>query len=431
MADVRCSADGKGVAYGTMLTRMERVLRFGQATGVPVLFVRTAKSINTAVFHLQSDDVAIISPASWRAVWLKWAWFATAPFRIGSPWLWTQRTVARVWLGRVYAGVERSRHLPRAIRRFVLRPRPIYRRLRAANAAYAALSSALWQKTFKQQASTRLREAERKGIEMPLRLALPADGEREAIAQAAALGISPTTPLVTVHVRESGYRPAAGLRQRNWDVLRNARIDTYFDAFSALVDRGYTVVRFGDRTMVPVGRPGIVDLATSPVRTEWLEIWCMLRSDFFIGCNSGPSQATFLLGVPLLTVNAVHFGDVVSRPSGRFICKLACEKATGKVLSLSEMLTADYLRMGLETNTYDYLDNSPADIRQAVIDMIEVVRGREHRSAAQRGFNERLTELGREGTPEWTGLDGIAFASHPRGTVSRSFAEKYFVGSPA
>ena len=148
MADVRCSADGKGVAYGTMLSRMERVLRFGQATGVPVLFVRTAKSINTAVFHLQSDDVAIIPPASWRAVWLKWAWFATAPFRIGSPWLWTQRTVARVWLGRVYAGVERSRHLPRAIRRFVLRPRPIYRRLRAANAAYAALSSALWRKTF-------------------------------------------------------------------------------------------------------------------------------------------------------------------------------------------------------------------------------------------------------------------------------------------
>ena len=79
MADVRCSADGKGVGHGTMLIRMERVLRFGQAMGVPVLFVRTARSINTAIFHLQSDDVAIISPASWRAVWLKWVWFATAP----------------------------------------------------------------------------------------------------------------------------------------------------------------------------------------------------------------------------------------------------------------------------------------------------------------------------------------------------------------
>lgn len=264
-------------------------------------------------------------------------------------------------------------------------------------------------------------------MDRPLRLALPADRERAAIEHAAALGISLTRPLVTVHVRESGYRLAAGLRQRRWDVVRNARIDTYFDAFSALVERGYTVVRLGDPTMVPVQRPGVVDLATSPERNEWLEVWCTLRSDFFIGCNSGPSQATFLLGVPLLTVNAVHFGDVVSRPSGRFVCKLAREKATGKVLSLLEMLTEDYLRVGLETNTYDYLDNSPSDIRQAAIDMIDVVRGCEQRSAAQRRFNERLMELGRGSAPAWTGLDGIAFASHPRGTVSRSFAEKYLV----
>ncbi|MBI2828248.1 MAG: TIGR04372 family glycosyltransferase [Acidobacteria bacterium] len=428
LADVRCSADGRGVGYGQMLERIERVLRFGQVMGVPVLLVRPAKSINTAVFHLRSDDVEIVSPVGWRAFWLTCVWFATAPFRTGSPWLWTQRTVARVLLASVYEAVERSRYLPRALRRFVLRPRPIYRRLRAANAAYASLSSALWKKTFKQQASTRLRDAERQGIERPLRLALPADRERAAIEQAAALGISLTTPLVTVHVRESGYRPAAGLRQRRWDVSRNARVETYFDAFNALVERGYTIVRLGDRTMIPVQRPGVVDLATSPARTEWLEVWCTLRSDFFVGCNSGPSQATFLLGVPLLTVNAVHFGDVVSRPSGRFICKLAREKATGKILSLSEMLTEDYLRVGLEANKYDYLDNSPSDIRQAVIDMIDVVCGRETPSLAQRRFNERLVELGRECSPEWTGLDGIAFTRRPRGTLSRSFAEKYFCG---
>ena len=243
MADVRCSADGKGVGYGTMLIRIERALRFGQVMGVPVLFVRPAKSINTAVFHLRSDDVEIISPESWRALWLKCVWFATAPFRIGSPWLWTRRTVARALLGPVYEGVERSRYLPRAVRRFVVRPRPIYRRLRAANAAYAFLSSTLWRQTFKQQASKRLRDAEHQGIEMPLRLALPADRERAVIEQASALGIGLTTPLVTVHVHESGYRSAAGLRQRRWDVLRNAQIETCFEAFSALVERGYTVVR--------------------------------------------------------------------------------------------------------------------------------------------------------------------------------------------
>ena len=57
---------------------------------------------------------------------------------------------------------------------------------------------------------------------------------------------------------------------------------------------------------------------------------------------------------------------------------------------MSEMLTEDYLRVGLKTGTYDYLDNNPSDICQAVIDMIDVVRGRENPSFAQRRFHERL-----------------------------------------
>jgi putative glycosyltransferase (TIGR04372 family) len=330
-------------------------------------------------------------------------------------------------LGCVYEAVERSRRLPRTVRRFVVRPRPIYRRLRAANVAYASRSSALWRQTFK-KASKRLRDEERKRGDVPLRLKLPPDRERAMIEEAARLGISPTTPLVTVHVRESGYRSAAGLRQRTWDVLRDARIESYFDAFGALVERGYTVVRIGDRTMMPVRRPGIVDLATLPASSQWLEVWCTMRSDFFVGCDSGPSWLAFLLGVPILTVNAVHF-LYFSRPSDRFICKNVRDKATGKVLSLSEMLTEGYLRVGLKTDDYDHLDNSPSDICQGVIDMIDVVRGRETQSFAQRRFNERLIELGREDSPEWTALDGVVFSRRPRGTVSRSFAEKYFVDS--
>lgn len=425
MADVRYSADGRGLGYGTMVRRIDRVLRLGQAIGASVLFVRPAKSINRAVFHLRSDDVEIVPPGGWSAWWLTCIWFASAPFRIGSPWLWVQRVLARVLVVRVHDASERSRYLPRAVRRFIARPRPFYQRLRAANAAYGSRSSARWRLLFKHQATRRLRDAERKGREVPLRLALPANRERDAIEQASALGISTAKPLVTVHVRESGYRPAAGLRQRRWDVVRNARIETYADAFTALVERGYTVVRIGDRTMTPVNQPGVVDLATSPARTDWLEVWCMLRSEFFVGCHSGPTELAVLLGLPLLTVNAVHFGDVAG-PSDRFICKLPRDKATGTVLSLSDMLTEGYLRTGLETGKYDYLDNTPGDICQAVLDMIDVVHARESLSSAQRRFNERLAELGRESAAAWSGLEGIGFMSRPRGGVSRSFADRYF-----
>ena len=66
----------------------------------------------------------------------------------------------------------------------------------------------------------------RRGQAIARRLRLPADAERDAIAAAAALGIGADARIVTVHVREAGYRSAAGLRQRQWDTLRNARIAT-------------------------------------------------------------------------------------------------------------------------------------------------------------------------------------------------------------
>ena len=72
--------------------------------------------------------------------------------------------------------------------------------------------------------------------------------------------------------------------------------------------------------MTPVQQPGVVDLATSPWRSEWLEVWCVQRSDFLVGCDSGPSWLAFLLDVPILTVNAVHFRDI-ERRQDRFICK--------------------------------------------------------------------------------------------------------------
>ena len=67
VADVSRSADGNGIGYGIMLKRIERVLRFGQVMQIPVFFVRVPASINSAVFHLRSEDVEIIPQAGWKA----------------------------------------------------------------------------------------------------------------------------------------------------------------------------------------------------------------------------------------------------------------------------------------------------------------------------------------------------------------------------
>jgi putative glycosyltransferase (TIGR04372 family) len=431
LADVHGSPDGQGIGYGMMLIRMRRALLFARMADVRVFFVPSRASLNAAVTSLESDDVAIVPAGSWRGRALTLLWHLAAPFRIGSPWLWLRRTCARAIVGPFYTAVEQSTRLPRRLRRFIMRQGPLYRRLKSTMAAYAARSEARWQQAYQAHALSRLHALEDAGEEVPsARLRLPAARVREVEAAAARLGLPLSGPLVTVHVRESGYRSTAGLRQRGWDDVRNAHIESFTPAFAALVDRGYTVVRLGDPSMTPVSMPGVVDLATSPERSPWLDIWCTMRSDFLIGCDSGPSWLAVLVGVPVLTVNAVHFRDL-SRPRDRVICKLARDRTTGRTLSLSEMLSEDFLRSGFKGDRYEPLDNTPDDLRRAATDMMAVVRGEEQLSSWQSRFNRRLHEAARHGWGGRSALEGVALISRPRGAIAQGFAKKYFQGTGA
>ena len=427
LADVHRSLEGHGVGYGMMLIRMRRVLVVGQMLRAQVFFVPSRTALNTAVTSLECDDPIIIPAGGWTGRGLTALWWIAAPFRVGHPWLWVRRSVAQLVSGTFHDAIERWTWLPRRVRRFVMNQGPLYRRLKRVVRAYAARSEARWTHMYHDEALSRRRVLEDAGQDAPpIRLRLPARRADQVAREAAAVGIDPAAPIITVHVREAGYRSASGLRQRRWDDLRNAQIETFVPAFRALVKRGYIVVRLGDSTMTPVRMPGVVDLATLPGRSPWLDIWCTMRSEFLIGCDSGPSWLAVLLGVPVLTVNAVHFRHL-SRPTDRIICKLARDRATGATLSVSEMLTEQFLRAGFRDDRFECLDNTPADIRRAAIDMIEVVQGRERRSSWQSRFNRRLHQAGRERLGGRSALEGVVVMGRARGTLSRTFAKQYFI----
>lgn len=430
LADVHRSTDGHGIGYGMLLSRLHRVFLFGHTERAAVFCLPSRSALNTAVTRLESDAIEIVAPDSWRGRALTVLWYASAPVRIGDPRLWVGRTLAAVMLGPVYRVVKKRTWLPRRVRRAFTSHSRFIRALKAVNVAYAGKAEASWQRTYDERVLGPLRALEAAGRPAPsMRLRLPPDREQEARRAAERLGIDPDRPIVTVHVRERGYRSAAGLRQRHWDETRNARIETYVDAFDALVDRGYTVVRLGDPSMTPVSRHGVVDLATSDARTPWLDIWCTMRSEFLIGSDSGPSFLAMLLDVPLLTVNAVHFRDL-TRETDRVICKLARDRATGRVLPVSEMLTTEFLRVGFKGDRYECLDNTADDLCRAAIDMIEVVHGREERSSWQNKFNRRLRTLVCEGAVQRSALEGVAIR-RAHGTLSRRFAKVHFAAHDA
>lgn len=220
-----------------------------------------------------------------------------------------------------------------------------------------------------------------------LEVRLPAAAAAAAVASAATFGLHGKR-IVTLHVRESGYKASLGVVDREKDSARNSRIETYVEAIDWLAGQGYTVVRFGDAQMTPLEHPGVVDLATSPARTPELEIWCVLHSQFFIASDAGPYNLSVLTGVPCLGVNVTHhIGAYPLRVHDRYLLKHVVEAESGRTLAPGETLTRGHLKHRWSPGRFRFVDNTPGEIRAAVEEIERVVAsGEAEVSPSQRAF---------------------------------------------
>tara|TARA_B100001123_G_scaffold423026_1_gene532731 strand:+ start:151 stop:1326 length:1176 start_codon:yes stop_codon:yes gene_type:complete len=210
--------------------------------------------------------------------------------------------------------------------------------------------------------------------QLTVRLCRQVDRRAERTAQA--LGIARDARIVTLHVRESGFKNAAG-GESPADALRNAQIETYFPAIDFLVSRGYLVARIGDPMMTPVQRPGVVDVATSPERSDELELWLMMRASLQIACDSGPYCVSYLTNTPCLAVNVTNIvGGYPIRVRDRYILKHVYDGNRGRQLTLREMLTNDYFETRKDLDRYRVIDNTAEEITEAVQEMLEILEGR-------------------------------------------------------
>jgi putative glycosyltransferase (TIGR04372 family) len=226
---------------------------------------------------------------------------------------------------------------------------------------------------------------------------------RQAAAQAArAIGIADGARVVCIHAREAGYKRGGEIQDtkpqaRRDDSTRNANIETYLDAVHMLTQRGYTVVRLGDPSMTPVSHPGVVDLATSPSRTNLLEIYCLLRSDLLIGGESGLVGITAVTNTPFLLVNATEpISSYPIRAPGLILPKRVVDEQQRRTLSNLDLLGFDYQSQLRDTRRYRYVDNTPDEIRQAAEEMLEWISGRWTEHPAQRAYHDAAVSAAQE-----------------------------------
>jgi putative glycosyltransferase (TIGR04372 family) len=233
----------------------------------------------------------------------------------------------------------------------------------------------------------------REAIASPLRVRLPPALEASCRRVAESLGLV-HGPWVVLHVREAGHAAARGLVDREKDTARNAKVETYREAIAWLVSRGYRVVRVGDPRMTPLELPGVVDLATSPGRTLGLELWCAIRSRFLITSDSGPFNLSVLTGVPGLGVNITHLlGAYPLRAHDRSILKHVVDAESGQALGLADMLTPAHLKQRWIPGRFQFVDNSPREILEAVQEMDSVTAGMAQVSDAQHAVRQAMSRF--------------------------------------
>lgn len=268
-------------------------------------------------------------------------------------------------------------------------------------------------------------------IRKPLSIDFP-DSEMDKIDFALGhLGITDTTKIVTLHIREEGWYSYIKHSCAPWDTSDwpvNADIRNYANAIEHLTSHGYTVIRIGKNPCTLIEGDGVIDLANSPYRTDMLELYLIKKSEFFIASESGVRQAAELLNVPFITVNATDpFACYPIHDKCLYILKKVIDRRNGYILNLRDMLSEYYHDYPRDIKVWKWMDNDGDEILEAIKEMITFVNGEYKVSDEQIRFKDEVLKAskrlsdGRLYVQKW-GADGDFIGD---GWIADSFIQKY------
>ena len=236
------------------------------------------------------------------------------------------------------------------------------------------------------------------------------------------IGLKTGQWFVTFHVRGQGLPPVLGP-----DSGRDSLIDSYRQGINHILKAGGWGIRLGHKSMKHLNLVGVeprdhwFEYASSELKSDWMDVYLLASSRFFVGTQSGPIEIPYFFGVPTLYTNATTLCLTLRFfPEAIFIPKLWFSVTLGRLLTFREMLTcnAGWLHSSESPDrSLQLVDNSEDDILDGIGFMMEstlqgVDRFKECvkvETDLQSRFNEICKDVGIQGPP----------------TVSPSFLRKY------
>lgn len=199
---------------------------------------------------------------------------------------------------------------------------------------------------------------------------------KAAYENLANLGLKTDSWFVTFHARGPNYR------KHEAETTRNTPLSIFDLAMQAILEAGGQVVVLGEPGVeIPASVRGrVIDYANSAIRSPELDIFLCAACRFFVGTVTGITYVPPTFAVPTLFTNVT---PMLSRPwSDRdsWIPKLIWSKNKKRYLTLKEMMdipTCLYDTHALhEQNNLQIKDNTPEDILDAVVDMMNRLNGK-------------------------------------------------------
>lgn len=200
------------------------------------------------------------------------------------------------------------------------------------------------------------------------------------------LGIPKDALFVCLIGRDSNYLKTH-LPNTDWTYhnYRDVDINSYIKAAEFLAMNGYYVVRIGRyvNAKLNVKNPKIIDYANSELCSDFLDIYLSSKCYFMISTGCGLDSVSHVFRRPVLITN-VPLCDVRSYYFywQLFIPKKLIDLTTGSLVSFKKMyetfpntLHRNEINNVLKQKNWEFVDNSPDEIVDAVKEMLEQLKG--------------------------------------------------------
>ena len=227
---------------------------------------------------------------------------------------------------------------------------------------------------------------------------IPDDMARRGEDTLARMGLPLGAWFVCVHARDGVYSP----RDEALHSFRNSSISNCEPAIDEIISRGGWAIRMGEKGSQPLrDRLGVINYPDTAYKSDWMDLFLCSRSRFFLGNTSGICMIPAIMGVPLALINMTPFGACLGLGANDLSIPKAVRGADGELLLFSEIFSSEastfrYLSQ-FERGGYVTVENSPAQIRELVLEMLDQVEGGAERTIEnenlQRRFRSLLTPL--------------------------------------